>query len=149
MGVEDRGRAWGRGTNQTRAESFRYRQHNTSSRSWGRPLPSFNFIKRNIHPAPPCPSARIHSSARILKTSNSPKPPSNTLAFPSNSPSNSPSSTRKCESKGSTDVAQCSIWTLFAMLPKRSYLHRSIYETVRYEAKSYLIAKSVSPVRYS
>ena len=55
----------------------------------------FNFIRGNLPPAPPCLGAMIYSSTHSLNPSNSPKPPSNSLEFPSNSPPNSPSSTYK------------------------------------------------------
>ena len=81
------------------------------------PFPPFNFIKGNFPPAPPCPGAIISSSAHLLNPSNSPKPPSNSLEFPSNSPPNSPSSTHKMLSPGGSgeDVHSC-IWARLAML---------------------------------
>ena len=103
----------------------------TRPRSWGQPIPSFNFIKGNFHPAPHCPSARIHSSASILKTSNSPKPASNSLEFPSNSPSNSPSPPRKMLSPWGPrmlpSVYLQDMWSAFFVHLKKSWFESHNY----------------------
>ena len=94
-------------------------------------FPLFSFIKRDFHPAPHCPSARIHSSASILKTSNSPKPASNSLEFPSNSPSNSPSPTRKMLSPWGPrmlpSVYLQDMWSAFFVHLKKSWFESHNY----------------------
>ena len=88
-------------------------------------------MKRNFPPAPHCPSARIHSSASILKTSNSPKPASNSLEFPSNSPSNSPSPTRKMLSPWGPrmlpSVCLQDMWSAFFVHFKKSWFESHNY----------------------
>ena len=108
----------------------------------------FNFIKRNFHPAPHCPSARIHSSASILKTSNSPKPASNSFEFPSNSPSNSPSPTRKMLSPWGPRMLPSAVSGHYLQCFLRNSTVTETYIKAL-DTEYHLIARSVSPERYS
>ena len=83
----DRWLAWWRGRNQHRTLPLWTPQHQVQGLGAGlgspapqpHPIPPFNFIKGNFPPAPPCPGARIHSSAHILKRIEFPE---TTIEFP-------------------------------------------------------------------
>ena len=95
------------------------------------PNSPFKTIRGNFPPAPPCLGAMIYSSTHSLNRSNSPKPPSNSLEFPSNSPSNSPSPPRKMLSPWGPrmlpSVYLQDMWSAFFVHFKKSWFESHNY----------------------